>query len=135
MTRVALVTSLIFAACGEPSPPGAGALAGAVAADELAPALARLGERDAFETTAARPYQALGCARGEVEGLDVLVCHYADEAKAEAATSSLREFVQGALSGLVRRSGSDLMAVADRKQVDPKGERISRLARAFVPAP
>ncbi len=85
--------------------------------------------------TAAKPYDALGCARGEVEELDVLVCHYADATAAETATKSLREFVAGALTGVVRKSGSDLVAIADRKEVDPKGERISRLAKAFSPAP
>jgi hypothetical protein len=94
--------------------------------------LTRLGPASAFETTAARPYAAQACARGEVDGLDVLVCHYADAAAAEKATPSLREFVAGALSGIVRKAGSDLVAIADRKEVDPKGERISKLVKAFT---
>ena len=43
---------------------------------------------------------------------------YADDAKAEAAQASLREFVAGALTGVVRKAGNELMAVADRKQVE-----------------
>lgn len=129
-----LLSLLGVLACGEKEgAPGAAGVGGDSA--DLSAVLARVGNAAAFETTAARPYAALGCMRGLVEELDVLVCHYADAGAAEAATKSLNEFVAGALTGIVRKSGSDLIAIADRKEVDPKGERISRLAKAFTAAP
>lgn len=133
MIKSTCIGLLLLVGCGkdaESAPAGAGSAA------SVEPAvLERLGSASAFEATAAKPYAALGCARGEVEGLDVLVCHYADAASAEAAKPSLREFVTGALSGIVRQAGSELVAIADRKEVDPKGERISKLTKAFAAAP
>jgi len=128
--------AILMSACGKDSAPSSPTNPeGAAALSVDTAVLERIGDASDFETTAAKPYAALGCARGEVEELDVLVCHYADAAAADAAAKSLREFVAGALSGLVRQAGSDLMAIADRKEVDPKGERISRLTRAFAPEP
>lgn len=134
MRGFALVLCVCLLGCSGDSKAPAGAAVPAEGVG-LESALGRLGTPEAFEPTAARPYAAASCMRGEVEGLDVLLCHYEDAAKAEAETGTMREFVTGALSGVVRSAGSDLMAVADRKEVDPKGERISRLVTAFAPAP
>lgn len=132
--RLSLMSLALVAAlgCGEKeAAPGKPTEGGA----DLSAVVERVGDASAFETTAAKPYAALSCVRGLVEELDVLVCHYPDVGSADAATKSLNEFVAGALTGIVRKSGSDLIAIADRKEVDPKGERISRIAKAFVVAP
>lgn len=134
VSLASLVTALF--ACGE-APKGAAPLSPAASearSPELAAALARVGDVRAFAPTPAAAYRAIGCERGEVDGLDVLVCHYADAAQAEAATTSARDFAEGALSGLVRQAGADLIAVADRKKVDPKGVRISKLVKDFTAA-
>jgi hypothetical protein len=147
--RPGLLLAISFAACGAcgessapPSAPGEApaprkaeldrASAAAPEAVDFGPVLGRLGLDSAdFEPSAARPYAAIGCVRGESDGLDLLLCRYADGAQAEAAMSTLRDFVVGALSGLVRVAGSDALAIADRKQVDPTGERISSLEASF----
>lgn len=133
MKWLALMIALMVVACGKGDDTAGGASDEAPVAGMVAPqVLDRVGKASAFEQTAAKPYAALACARGEVEELDVLVCSYPDAGSAEAALKSLREFVAGALSGVVRQSGNDLVAIADRKEVDPKGERISRIVGAFL---
>lgn len=84
-----------------------------------------------FETSAARPYQATACVRGEIEELDVLLCSYADEAQAKAAQATLREFVHGSTTAVIRQGGARVMGIADRKQVDPKGQRLNKIVKAF----
>jgi hypothetical protein len=84
-----------------------------------------------FEQAAARPYEAKRCARGEVGKLDVLLCEFEGEPAAKAGEKKLEEFVSGAVSGAVRRSKSQVLAVADRKKADLKGEGINKLLKAF----
>jgi hypothetical protein len=84
-----------------------------------------------FEQAASRPYEAKHCARAEVGKLDVLLCEFEGEPAAKAGEKKLEEFVSGAVSGAVRRSKSLVLAVADRKKADLKGEGINKLLKAF----
>ena len=86
----------------------------------------------AFEQAAARPYEAKACARGEVDKLDVLVCDFDIEDAAKKGEKKLEQFLDGAVSGGVRRKGNRVLAVADRNKVDLKGEAINRLLKAFT---
>jgi hypothetical protein len=88
-----------------------------------------------LEQTAAQPYNAKACVRGDVELLDVLLCSFDGEAPAPAEKSA-EQFLGGATTGVVRRRGSVLIAVADRKKSDLRGRQISTLLQAFTaPSP
>lgn len=136
-----------LAACGGsegPSPNGqvapaqvAGAPSAVVAAvsESVGPeVLLPLGPGEPFEITAARPWGAKACVSGVRAGLELLACRYSDETEAEANKKKLKEFLKGAQSGAVTRSGDTLLAVADKAKVDPKGYEIARLVEAFAPS-
>jgi hypothetical protein len=80
-----------------------------------------------LETTAAKPYGAKECARGEIEKLDLLVCRYANEAEAKGAQTSFDDFLGSAVSGLLRRYGSLIFAIADRNKSDPQGKQLNKI--------
>jgi len=84
-----------------------------------------------FKKTAPGPYAASDCVRGQVEKLDVLLCHYADAAAAKRATHKLETFVGTAMSGAVRQSSALLLAAADRNKSDPRGLAMQKLLSAF----
>jgi len=84
-----------------------------------------------FEVTAAKPYQARSCVRGQVDRLDVMLCDYPDEPTAKNAEPSLLQFVAGAGSGAVRRAGTLALAAADRHRVDPEGKTLNHLLQVF----
>lgn len=86
----------------------------------------------AFEQAAARPYEARACARGEIEKLDVLVCDYDAEPAARGGEKKLEQFVSGAVSGAIRRAGNRVLAVADRNKVDPTGQALNKVIKAFA---
>lgn len=85
----------------------------------------------AFEQAAARPYEAQKCSRGEVDKLDVLLCEYGSDAAAESAEKKVLQFFGGAVTGAVRRAGTVVLAVADRKKIDVQGKTINKLLKAF----
>ena len=84
-----------------------------------------------FESTAAKPYQARACTRGEVSKLDVMACQYESEQGAEQAKAALEQFVGGAGTGAVRRSGNVALAVADRTKIDPRGKLVDKVLKTF----
>ena len=71
-------------------------------------------------------------ARGRVEQLDVLLCAYASPEAARKAEKKVEKFIAGAVSGAVRRSGAQLLAVADRDKKDLKGKQIQQLLKLFA---
>jgi len=103
-------------------------------AQQVSSALEKTGLKPSapFEQAAARPYEARTCARGEIDRLDVLVCDYDGEPKASKGEQLMEQFASGAVSGAVRRSGSRVLAVADRSKVDLHGEGINRVLKAFA---
>jgi hypothetical protein len=119
----------------EPAPKSA-ATAKAKLAEFHTPILAAMSKAGlkvgVLEQTAARPYSAKACVQGEVEQLDVLLCSFDGEAAATAAEKSVEPFLAGATTGVVRRRGSVLIAVADRKKSDLRGRQISKLLQAFT---
>ena len=146
---VLLVVPLVLAACSKeeaakpegkdkPNPEGTPTTKAAeVEAEEafhdvVTASLKKVGlEPEAFEQAAARPYEAKKCARGEVSKLDVLVCDFEGEPAAQAGEKKLEQFVDGAVSGAVRRTGTRVLAVADRKKADLKGEGINKVLKAI----
>jgi hypothetical protein len=76
--------------------------------------------------TAATTPVGKDCASGTVNGLDVLVCTFATETEAKAAEDGGLAWV-GDATGVSRARGAMLVAIADRRKVDPSGRTINRL--------
>ncbi len=138
MQRLVLIFVISVAACGENKSTGeAGSTAGGAIAPvtESVPAevVARLGDGEPFEVTGARPWDAVACVSGTRSGLEILVCRYGTEAAALEAKKKLSGFLSGAQSGVVTRTGTSMMAIADKSKADPKGYEIARLVEAFAP--
>jgi hypothetical protein len=70
------------------------------------------------------------CQRGDVSGVEMTVCDYPDAARAKAAEAQGLGLV-GDNTGASLASGSMLLVVADRKNVDKDGKKIDQITRAF----
>jgi hypothetical protein len=68
------------------------------------------------------------CQSGTVGAIDVLVCSYASEAEAKAASDAAYGWV-GEATGAVKASGPLLIAAADRRKGDPSGRTINQLIK------
>jgi hypothetical protein len=129
---VLLATAGLFVGCSEEGEGNKGKGDEAAFHQPVVAAFEEAGfDEPAFEDTAARPYKAEECVRGEVKKLDVLVCRFAEEAAAKQGEKAMVQFFGGAVSGAVRRAGLTVLAVADRQKSDPTGESINKLLEAF----
>ncbi len=73
------------------------------------------------------------CQAGRVDGLHVIVCTYpTDDAALAARDAGLA--VVGKATGAALPSGSRLLIVADRDNVDPSGRRIQKLTKTYLDA-
>lgn len=70
------------------------------------------------------------CQRGDVSGVEVTVCTYADAAQAKKAAAAGLGLV-GDNTGASLDQGTLLMVVADRKNVDKDGKKIDQITRAL----
>ena len=137
MAKRLLVAAFVVAAlvgCKSENP-GVAAGKAAVASDFHQSVLDRVKETGLkigeFESSAAKPYDAARCVRGQVATLDVLMCAYDSDQSATKAKKKLASFIGGAVTGVVRQSKSTLIGVADRKKSDLKGKKINQLLKAF----
>lgn len=85
-----------------------------------------------FEAAAARPYKAQACKRGGIAKLDVLVCRYDDAKAAASHEKSFEQFLSGAVTGVVRKKGATVVAIADRDKTDLRGKTINKLVAAVT---
>ncbi|WP_428261607.1 hypothetical protein [Haliangium sp.] len=70
------------------------------------------------------------CEHGLVNGIEVVLCQYADPATARAAQNAGLARV-GETTGLALAAGTLVLIAADRDQADPSGRDINKLARIF----
>lgn len=123
MTRALVVIALVVAcgACGKkddkPTSPR----------DQIIEAWKGAGLQPSTFVTATVPVGS-DCASGMVGGLDVLACVYPTATAAQAAEEPGRGWV-GLVTGAAQAKGTVLVAVADRKKVDPTGKLINQLMK------
>ncbi len=136
--REILVTLLCFATVStilgcKKTPEGAAKAKSAAFHQPVLTALKRAGLNvGEFEQSAAKPYKAQSCVRGEVDKFDVMLCQYENEATAQEMARNPDQFVGGAPTGAVRRLKTIVLAVADRNKVDLKGKKINKLLKTFA---
>lgn len=127
MMRTWLVMAVLVAACNKEGAKE-GSKEGAEKAnprDGVIAAWKKAGLEPSAFTPATTPV-GKDCTSGTVNKLDVLVCVFASEQEAKAAEDGGLGWV-GDATGASRARGSVLIAVADRRKVDPSGRTINQL--------
>jgi len=79
------------------------------------------------------PFGASYCEQGRVQGVDTLICEYADDGSLSRGKQLVhdewgRENVQ---TGVTTATKHTLLAVADRGHHDPNGKTISQILKVF----
>jgi hypothetical protein len=79
------------------------------------------------------PFGASYCEQGRVQGVDTLICEYADDGSLDRGKQLVhdewgRENVQTGVTTTTKRT---LLAVADRGHHDPNGKTISQILKVF----
>jgi hypothetical protein len=86
-----------------------------------------------FAAVDPHPYSAQTCSQGQVQGVDVVVCAYADE-QASALAEQRQRSTLGAGSSttaLTLHQGKALVTLSDRAHADPNGRTIARLVTSL----
>jgi hypothetical protein len=79
------------------------------------------------------PYGAKYCERGNVNGVETLVCEYADDAAITKGQQQLRDEWNkaGVQTAVAVRSKRTLLSAVDRERRDPNGKTINQLIQTF----
>jgi hypothetical protein len=88
---------------------------------------------EGFALVQPMPYGASYCEEGRVQGVDTLVCEFADDATLDQGQKLLKDEWgrQGVHTGVALRTKHTLLAVVDRGRHDPNGKTIKELVQAF----
>lgn len=126
--------ALAFGGCGKSKPNGPAHAAGTPHTDAVLDAWkdAKL-VPDRFAAVQPPPYAATYCERGDVAGVETLVCEYGDDATLERGQKQLEEewLRSGVRTGVALRNKRTLLAAVDRERHDPNGKTINQLIQAF----
>jgi hypothetical protein len=79
------------------------------------------------------PFGAGYCEQGRVEGIDTLVCEFADDAGVDQGKKLMQDQWEreGVQTGVASTAKHTLIGVVDRGHHDPNGKTISRMVAAF----
>ena len=114
--------------------PGAAHVSGTPPTDKVVDTLTDAGlHAEGFAPVQPIPFGAGYCEQGRVEGIDTLVCEFADDAGLDQGKKLMqdqweREGVQTGVAGTAKHT---LIGIVDRGHHDPNGKTISRILAAF----
>ena len=142
MKKIVLVAAVLaVAGCGKKNggagpgaPPTANHVSGTPHTDAVIDAWKSAGLKpEGFALVQPIPFGASYCEEGRVQGVDALVCEYADDATLDRGQKLLKDEWgrEGVHTGVSMRTKRTLMAVVDRGRHDPNGKTISQLVTAF----
>jgi hypothetical protein len=132
MFRIAFLVALsITAACGKDDKSSAGGTGAPPAGRDALIA----GWKSAGLTVSAFTADKSGaiggdCTAGTLNGIDAVVCVFANDQEAKAAESKALAWI-GATTGSALVNGKLVMAVADRNKADPTGRTIDTATKVF----
>jgi len=89
---------------------------------------------DSFQPADGRSFGASACAAGSIDGIDTLVCELPGD-PTPPAKKAAEDWVGQAVTGSVLTRGHTLLAVADRRRVDPNGKTIHKITQTFPDRP
>ena len=141
-TGVALASATLLGGCGKSKTEGAGAPGAAPAShvsgtphtDDVVDAWKSAGLKpEGFAVVQPIPYGASYCEEGRVQGVDTLLCEFAQDAGLDQGMRLLKEEWgrQGVHTGVTVRAKRTMMAAVDRGLHDPNGKIIHELVQAF----
>jgi hypothetical protein len=78
-------------------------------------------------------YRATACTRGQVRGVDAMICEYGDSASLKQAKQMLQDqwMQQDIMTAVAVQQGHTLLAVSDVSQADRSTKTIAKLVDAF----
>jgi len=90
-------------------------------------------EVDGFAPVVPAPYVASYCEKGDVAGVETLICEYADDGAVDRGQQQLKdEWTRtGVHTGVAVRTKRTLLSAVDRERHDPNGKTINRLVQSF----
>src|SRR4051812_16091883 len=121
-------------ATGGASAPAASHVSGTLHTDDVLDAWKSAGLKpEGFALLQPMPYGASYCEEGRVQGIDALICEFADDGTIDRGQKLLRDEWgrEGVHTGVTIRTKRTLLAVVDRGRHDPNGKTISQLVQAF----
>jgi len=134
---ILLLAALPLGACGKKASGGASAAAhvsGTPQTDAVLDAWKSAGLTPGpFAPVQPAPYAASYCERGDVNGVETLVCEYADDSALDRGQQQLKEEWARANvhTGVTVRTKRTLLSAVDRERRDPNGKTINQLVQAF----
>jgi hypothetical protein len=85
---------------------------------------------DTFQPADRSSFGASACAAGAIDGIDTLVCELPGD-PTPPAKKAAEDWIGQAVTGSVLTRGHTLLAVADRRRVDPNGKTIHKITQTF----
>jgi hypothetical protein len=116
------------------SQPPASHVSGTPHTDDVVDAWRSAGLRpEGFAPLQPVPYGAAFCEEGRVQGVDTLVCEYADDGTLGRGQQLLKDEWgrEGVHTGVTLTSKRTMVAIVDRGRHDPNGKTINQLVKAF----
>ena len=133
-----LVLACATAACSKrganAGSPGVTHVAGTPHPDDVLDTIKDAGLRaEGFAPLQPVPYGAVYCEQGRIEGIDTLICEFADDTTLAQGRRLVQEEWgrEGVQTGVATIAKHTLLGVADRGHHDPNGKTISRILTAF----
>jgi hypothetical protein len=79
------------------------------------------------------PYVASYCEKGDVAGVETLICEYADDGAVDRGQQQLKDewARSGVHTGVAVRDKRTLLSAVDRVRADPNGKTINQLVQTF----
>lgn len=85
----------------------------------------------AFAPATGSGLAARRCEAGHIDGVDALLCEFADEEAARRARGGAATWIGGAVTGLTVTEGKLALVLADRDRTDPGGRALAKVAKDF----
>jgi hypothetical protein len=130
----ALAGSTLACSKSKGGAPGAAHVSGTPHTDKVVDTLTDAGlHAEGFAPVQPIPFGAGYCEQGRVEGIDTLVCEFADDAGLDQGKKLMQDQWEreGVQTGVASTAKHTLIGIVDRGHHDPNGKTISRIVAAF----
>jgi len=136
LTGLLAVIAVAAVACSKSKDggaPGAAHVSGTPHTDKVIDTLTDAGlHAEGFAAVQPVPFGAGYCEQGRIEGIDTLVCEFADDGGLDQGKKLMQEQWEreGVQTGVATTAKHTLLGIVDRGHHDPNGKAISRILAA-----